>query len=401
MRFPCGRPMDPEMKKKILVYCQHVLGIGHLGRMAALLKELHACEVTLILGGPKAQIAFPRNIRIVQLPGLQMDAEFSGLQPVDEGASLAEIKEQRKELLVGLVDSLQPDLLLIELFPFGRCGFRFELDPLLDHVREQLPACRVVCSVRDILVERDNRIKFEQRAVERLNRFFDLLLIHADPEVIKLDQTFSRLDDITISIQYTGYIAGKSEHEAGVRLRRSLELDKEEHLVVVSAGSGSVGYRLLESALVAHVVQVRKQGQHLRLQLFSGPYLKEEHFSRLLDLAGPGAVVERFTDRFSDWLAAADLSISMGGYNTTMNVVAAGCPALIFPFSQNREQGLRAEFLSARIPVEILEKRDLLPERLAEKMVGMLEQKKYEPEISLNGAEQTARLLIQEASDER
>ena len=385
-------------RKKFFIYCQHVLGIGHLARMAALLKELQAFEVTLVLGGPESRVVFPENIDIVQLPGLQMDAEFSGLQPVDTGASLAAIKEKRKKILVGLIDSLQPDLLLIELFPFGRCGFRFELDPLLSHVHEHLPDCRVVCSVRDILVERDNRIKFEQRAVERLNRFFDLLLIHADPEIVKLDQTFSRMEDIRIPVQYTGYIAEKREHEVGVRLRISLGLEPGEQLVVVSAGSGSVGNRLLESALAAYAIQVRKHGQKLRLQLFSGPYLKNEHFSSLLKLAGPGAVVERFTDRFSDWLAAADLSISMGGYNTTMNVVAAGCPALIFPFSQNREQRLRAECLSAQVPVEILEKHDLLPERLGKKMEMMLQVKKYSPQVSLNGAEETSRLLAQEAN---
>ncbi len=386
-----------KKKKKILVYCQHVLGIGHLARVAAMVKKLQTFEVTLVLGGPRTQIVFPTGVDIVQLPGLQMDVEFSGLQPVDSGASLTAIKAQRRERLLHLVELLQPDIVLIELFPFGRCGFRFELDPLLDHVKTHLPACRVVCSVRDILVERENKIKFEQRAVERLNGFFDLLLIHADPKIITFDQTFSRMENIKIPIRYTGYIVEKSSRKSGLRLRGLLGSGRDEQLVVVSAGSGSVGYRLLESALAAHADLVRKQGKKLRLQLFSGPYLSKEHFTRLLDLAGPGGVVERFSNRFSDWLAAADLSLSMGGYNTTMNVVAAGCPALIFPFSQNREQRLRAEQLSAHVPLEILEQWDLRPERLAEKMDEMLKQKKYAPEIALNGAEETAALLGQEA----
>lgn len=398
MPCPSGRtgPSDMKKKKKMLVYCQHVLGIGHLARMAAILKELQTCEVTLVLGGPEARILFPDHVDIVQLPGLQMDAEFSGLQPVDSGVALAAVKEQRKARLLALVDALKPDLLLIELFPFGRCGFRFELDPLLTHIREHLQRCRVVCSVRDILVERDNRIKFERRAVERLNRFFDLLLIHADPEIIRLDQTFSRMKDIEIPVRSTGYIAEKSGREAGLRLRRSMGIGRDEQLMLVSAGSGSVGHRLLDSALAAHAILVGKQGHKLRLQLFSGPYLEQEHFARLRDAAGSGAVVERFTDRFSDWLTASDLSISMGGYNTTMNVVAAGCPALIFPFARNREQRLRAEHLAARVPLKILEQPDLLPERLAKKIESMLRVKKYGAPFSLNGAEETARLLVQE-----
>jgi len=383
--------------KKILVYCQHVLGIGHLARMAALLKNLQEAEVTLVLGGPRAEVIFPENIHIIQLPALHMDAEFSGLQPVDTGRSLEDIKEQRKKQLIELVDSLQPDLFLIELFPFGRCGFRFELDPLLAHVRKQYEECRVVCSVRDILVERDNQVKFEQRVVERLNSFFDLLLIHADPKVIELDQTFSRMGDIEIPIRYTGYIAEKGELKNSQQSGLSLHLAGGEKLVVVSAGSGSVGVRLLESALAAYAILSREQG--LRLQLFSGPYLADDRFARLVEMAVPGAVVARFSDHFADWLAVTDLSISMGGYNTTMNVMAAGCPALILPFSQNQEQRMRAERLSTRAPLQILEEEDLLPERFSEIMKSMLEKQSCKPEFSLDGAAETARLLLSSTPD--
>jgi len=327
-----------------------------------------------------------------------MDADFSGLQPVDTGRSLEEIKERRKVQLIELLDFLQPDLLLIELFPFGRCGFRFELDPLLAHVRRQQKKCRVVCSVRDILVERDNQVKFEQRVVERLNSFFDLLLIHADPEIIELDQTFSRIRDIQIPIRYTGYIAEKGEQESSQQLRRSLHLAGGEKLVVVSAGSGSVGVRLLESALAAHAILSREQG--LRLQLFSGPYLADDRFAQLVEMAAPGAVVARFSDHFADWLAITNLSISMGGYNTTMNVMAAGCPALILPFSQNQEQRMRAERLSTQAPLQILEEEDLLPERLVEMMKTMLQKQSYRPEFSLDGAEETARLLLSDRDRE-
>ena len=82
------------------------------------------------------------------------------------------------------------------------------------------------------------------------------------------------------------------------------------------------------------------------MQVFTGPYLDEKQFTALTQLAAPGTTVERFSDNFPAWLAAADLSISMGGYNTTMNVIAAGTPALIFPYNHDREQGLRAEKLA-------------------------------------------------------
>lgn len=379
--------------RKILVYCQHVLGIGHLARMASILQELRHGEVYLVLGGPPAEIAFPEHVHLIRLPGLCMDTEFSGLQPVEAGVSLEVVKQARKEKLLRIVDDLQPDLLLMELFPFGRCGFRFELDPLLSHVRRRYKnQCLAVSSVRDILVEREDQSKFEQRALDRLNTFFDLLLIHSDPEVIRFDQTFSRVHDIRIPIHYTGYIAERNTPAAGRRLRRSLGLAREEKLIVVSAGSGSVGELLLESSLAAHALLC--QQYPVRLQLFTGPYLAENSFARLARQAGQGVVVERFSKRFTAWLRAADLSISMGGYNTTMNVVAAGCPALIFPFSQNREQGLRAERLSGRVSLQVLDREDLLPQRFAKIIENMLRMNHYSPTVILDGASETARCLL-------
>lgn len=378
--------------KKILVYCQHILGIGHLARIRVILEELQGSEVTLVLGGPETEIVFPDFVHVVQLPALHMDAEFSGLQPVEPGALLEEIKEQRKKQLLELYTVLQPDLLLIELFPFGRCGFRFELDPLLDHVSRQKGRCQVVCSVRDILVERNNRMKFEQRAVERLNGFFDLLLVHADPDVIRLEETFFRMADIRIPVQYTGYVAEKSSAAKGMELRRTLGLAPGEQLIVVSAGSGSVGLPLLESTLTACAILAERE--NVRVQVFTGPYLDDDEYARLVQSANADTVIERFSDHFVDWLWAADLSISMGGYNTTMNVAAAGSPALIFPFAQNREQRLRAERLTGRLPLQILTQEDLTVERFIKKMTHMLRQTSCFPSIRLDGASEAARFLL-------
>ena len=46
---------------------------------------------------------------------------------------------------------------MLELYPFGRKAFRFELDPVLEGIRDRsLGPCRVVCSLRDVLVEKKN-----------------------------------------------------------------------------------------------------------------------------------------------------------------------------------------------------------------------------------------------------
>lgn len=365
---------------RFLVYCQHVLGIGHLVRTYEILQHLTGHRVVLVLGGPRADLPPPPHVEVVQLPGLRMDAAFSGLLPVDPGSSLDRIKQQRTRRLLELFAAIRPDILLIELFPFGRNSFRFELEPLLDQAGKN-HNCQVVCSVRDILVERDNTQKFEQRVIDRLNRWFDLLLVHSDPEVIRLDATFSRVTDISIPVCYTGYI-GQQHIPPLAAAESPVAQSPDQPLIVASAGSGSVGYTLLNAVLKAH----RQLSPPCRLQVFTGPYLEDQQFTLLRETAGPGAQVCRFTSSLPQWLGAAQLSVSMGGYNTTMNILAAGCPALIFPFQQNHEQGLRARKLSSCAPIELLTPGDLQPQILAGRMAAMMSCKKIPSRVRLDGA---------------
>lgn len=374
----------------LMVYCQHVLGIGHLCRIMLILQQLNEHRVTLILGGPPVAVPLPDHVRVVQLPGLRMDEEFSGLLTVDPGQDVALIKEQRTRQLLALFNDLQPDLLLVELFPFGRNAFCFELLPLLEQVREQ-QKCRLACSVRDILVERDNTIKFEQRVIDRLNRFFHLLLVHGDPALIRLDETFSRMADIRIPVTYTGYICQPPQAGDRQRMRRQLQLADADQLIVVSAGSGSVGMSLLRAAVDAFAL-LAPPGKR-RLQVFTGPYIADHAFNQLADHENSSIRIERFSNDFPSWLAAADLSISMGGYNTTMNLVAAGCRALVYPFAQNHEQRMRAERLAERGCLQLLSEPDLDPGILADKISEILTRRSRSADIMLDGAVRTAEQL--------
>jgi len=97
---------------------------------------------------------------------------------------------------------------------------------------------------------------------------------------------------------------------------------------------------------------------------------------------------------FLSYLAAADLSVSMGGYNTTMNILASGTPALVWPFGQNREQRLRAGRLADLGAIRVLEDEDLHPDRLAVIMNQWISRSMRPTiHINLNGAANTAKWI--------
>jgi predicted glycosyltransferase len=377
---------------KISFYCQHVLGVGHFFRSLEICRALSRHQVVLITGGPRPDAALPAHVTEARLPALEMDREFKGLRAAS-GADLDAIRRMRRERLTALFETERPDLFLVELYPFGRKAFRFEIDPVLEAIAAgRLPRCGVVCSVRDILVEKETPEKHEARAVGVLNRFFDAVLVHADPRLVRLEETFSRIQEIAIPLTYTGFITPMPAADARQRLRSALGLSPADRLIVASAGGGSVGMPLLEAAVRASR-HLNRAGKSV-LQVFTGPFLPVVDFERLKRAAGEGTTVARFTPEFLSYLAAADLSVSMAGYNTTMNLLAARVPALVWPFAQNREQQLRSERLKALGALQLLRDADLEPLRLAALMARMLERaERPEAGVDLNGAQATARWI--------
>ena len=380
---------------KIIHYCQHVLGIGHLFRSLEIGQALSDHEVVLVTGGPRVDARLPDHVQEVHLPDLQMNQEFKGLFSSRKNSSVEQIKADRQKRLSSLFEREKPDIFLVELYPFGRKAFRFELDPVLEKLSsKKQPTCRVVCSVRDILVEKEDQIKHEKRVVNTLNTYFDAVLVHADPNLAQLKETFGQYYKIEIPIVYTGYIAPRAEAAAAQRIRRDMKIGEDELLIIGSAGGGHVGAPLLTAAVQAFNQLTVEKACHLKV--FTGPFLERTELDNLKTIAGRNVHIEKFNPDFLAYLAAADLSISMGGYNTTMNILATGVPALVWPFAHNREQRLRAERLAKEGLLKVLEDEDLHPARLARLMDQALSASNSRAvRFDLNGAANTARWIGQ------
>ncbi len=379
---------------KIIIYCQHVLGVGHFFRTLEIARAMEAFEVILVTGGGKVEVALPDHIRQVNLPGLMMDENFTRLHSVDLQKSVDEVKCERKKILLDLIKTETPDLFLIELYPFGRRAFRFELIPVLELIKDKFQkTCKVVCSLRDILVEKKDAQKYETRVIEALNSWFDAVLVHSDPQLIKLSATFSRLDNINIPIVYTGFVTPVPDPETVKHIRQKTGLARKGRLIVASAGGGNVGAPLLRSVVQAH--KELSSSEDVLLKVYTGPYMDTEDKKSLRSFAGKRIEVEEFSGEFVSLLGAADLSISMAGYNTCMNIVAANVPSLVWPFSQNREQRERALKIARFARMTILEDQDLTPVKLSRLIEKSLGQKASRPDVQLNlsGAANTVKWI--------
>jgi predicted glycosyltransferase len=379
--------------KRLLFYCQHILGMGHLVRSMEIVKGLvPEFQVCFINGGEIVEgFDIPSQVEVINLPAIKTDSEFQELQVVDPNYTLSEVQEMRQAILLEVCDRFRPDVLVIELFPFGRRRFSFELVPMLETAKAM--GTKIVCSLRDIVVTKSDRTKHEEKVCKLMNQYFDLLLVHGDPHLQSLEETFSRVQDLTCEVYFTGYVV-QPVPTVAVELP---DLNPRKPLILVSVGGGRFGHELLNC--VVQSAPILKHHLPHQIQVFTGPFMPELQLLELQAMArdSPNICVDRYTPQLLSYMQRADLSISMSGYNTTMNVLTTGVRALLLPFTGNddQEQRIRAQKLADLGVVEIIDPKELDPNCFVKKVVTYLQKQPTRIQFDCAGVKKTAVLLNQ------
>jgi predicted glycosyltransferase len=384
--------------KKLMFYCQHILGMGHLVRSMEIVRGLiDDFQVCFINGGqPVEEFDIPNAVHVVNLPAIKTDAEFRELQVVDSSQTLEEVQNYRVKELLNLFDRLHPDVLMIELFPFGRRRFSFELLPLLDQARASQQT-KVVCSLRDIVVTKQDQARHEEKICKLMNRYFDALLIHGDPTFQPLEDSFSRVQDLTCQTHYTGYVVQSEPHDLVRSPLDSEALDSDQPMILVSVGGGRFGHDLLECVIETASLLEASLPHHF--YMFTGPFMPDEKLHELQQKAmgHPNLTIRRYTSHLISYMEKADLSISMAGYNTTMNILTTGVRSMILPFTGNddQEQITRAKKLEQLGVVEVINSDELQPDRFAQNVIECLKKEQTRINFDVQGVQSTARLVQQ------
>lgn len=372
---------------KILFWVQHLLGIGHVRRAATLARALDAAglDVVFVTGGfpvPGLDLA---GGRLVQLPPVRAtDLYFKQLVDAHERPIDDAWRDHRRDTLLALLAETRPAAILTELFPFGRRQMRFELIPLLEAARAMTPRPLICASVRDILVAQSKPGRNEEM-VERLQRYYDHALIHGDPAFIGLDRTFPHAAAIADKITYTGYVVDAR----GTRHGPGHDGWQE---VLVSAGGGAVGDKLLRTAMAACAHTAYKDATW---RVLAGVNVAADDLASLRAEAPDGIIVEPSRGDFPDLLMNCAVSVSQAGYNTTMEAIRAGCRIVAVPYAGGleTEQTLRAEALAKHGVLQIVSEADLSVESLAAAIDAAEPAARFD--LDTAGAATSARLLTQ------
>jgi predicted glycosyltransferase len=302
------------MKPALLFYCQHSVGLGHLMRSYALCDGLaRRYRVVLMAGGDlPAGIDPPSNIELVELPPLGVQSNGFGTRHDLTVERTWELRHRRILMTLGRV---QPEVVLVELFPFGRAKFAREIVPLLEEARTL--GAFTACSLRDILVSGDTQR--DDRARELADAHLDAVFVHCDPRFARLEETFKPSQPLRTPVHYTGFVTGRN----GVNGHR-----RGEHLVV-SAGGGRVGFELLREAMA------NSGGRAVRA--IAGPLMPDEDYAALRDLKPGNVELLRSVPNLAEELSRAAGSISQCGYNTALDLLRTRVPALVVPYATPEE----------------------------------------------------------------
>ncbi|MEQ3707727.1 MAG: glycosyltransferase [Tateyamaria sp.] len=318
---------------KVMIVVTHLLGTGHLARALTLGRAFQAKgdHVTVLSGGRPVPHFNAQGMRLIQLPPVHSNGtDFTTLLGKDGAPADPAYMDARRDMLLDALAEGAPDIMITELFPFGRRILRDEFGVLLEAARDMEAPPLVLSSIRDILAPPSKPVK-AVFADEQVTAFYDGVLVHSDPDLVTLGHSWPVSDTLAPSLHYTGFVAPAPPNA-----------NTNDHgSILVSAGGGDVGERIFEAALDAASLMPQVHW----LFLIGGTDARRDRFIRT---APPHVDIQAPRPDFRTLLAGAAASVSMCGYNTAMDVLQTGVPAVLVPFDDGGEveQGLRSEALS-------------------------------------------------------
>ncbi|AMJ61873.1 glycosyltransferase family protein [Bosea sp. PAMC 26642] len=345
------------MRRWVLIAVTHLLGSGHLVRAMHLARALSAAgfEVTLASGGMPFRDMAGEPFAFVQLPPVKVEGvDFRNLldeqgEPIDPGRRVT-----RETMLAALAGEFRPDVVVTEHFPFGRRQLADEFLELIAAARAANPNVLVLSSIRDVLVtpRADRVAEAHRRVVEH----FDGVLVHGEERFLPLEASWPVSGELRGRLHYTGYLEGtrppvaQSPHPEEVASEtRTLSAPQDEGFggrgdILVSGGGSGAAMPLFSLCIEA----ARLMGSARSWRLLAGRGLGQDAFDRLCDFAPGHVSVEWSRPDFPALLSTCGLSISQAGYNTVLDLVAAGRPAIVVPFDAGgeTEQAIRAQAMA-------------------------------------------------------
>lgn len=370
-RREIGRPL--RERPRVLLYSHDTFGLGHLRRNLAiadhLLQRNPPFSVKLLTGSPVAQSwPLPQGLEVQALPPVvKIGAEQYASR--DGAKTFEAVRAKRAEVILETIQSYRPDIFLVDHAPAGMKG---ELLDALAYLRKQMPATRTVIGLRDILdsPQAVRELWNEQGIYKLLGEAYDQVLVYGSRHLFDPVHEYNFPGEVALKTLFCGYITrtwgGFSAYDLNYLQKRPAR-----PLVLVTAGGGGDGYPLMDGYLRALEEIGPETAESI---LVPGPLMAAEQKQALKRAAAKRPDVKIIhTTELEFFIWAADLIVSMSGYNTTAEIIAARKSAILVPRPAPRaEQRMRATLLSKLGLARVVQPEENMVARLAEHVKAAL-----------------------------
>jgi predicted glycosyltransferase len=380
------------------VYSQDGLGLGHLRRTSALglefLRQHPGGSVLTIADSPMGTFLHDLpNHDYLKLPSI-VKAGPGHWNALSLPLPFAEVRDLRRHLNRSAALGFNPDVLLVDHMPHGAMG---ELVDTLEALRGR--QTRIVLGLRDIVDAPEVvRARWQiEGAFEAIERYYDEVLVYGSRDVFDLTGEYGWPDQLAARVSYCGYVCTPIAPKHPERVRSQLTAGRPgEKLIVAMAGGGADGYPLMRTLLEALPAIEAKQPSVLAM--VTGPFMPSAERDDLKGRAAalPVRVRTSVSDSLS-YIAAADVVVAMAGYNTTVEILRLGRPAVLVPrHGPSQEQRMRAGRFAELGWVVQVDPDGLESTRLATAVVHALETPRDQavPSPDVNGLSRAVERLL-------
>jgi predicted glycosyltransferase len=358
-----------------MMYSHDSYGLGHIRRTMAIAAHLLAPRINILIltGSPIAgRFSFPEQIDFVRIPGMIKKTNEEYL-PLSIKINARHALDIRKSIITATAKTFQPQLFIVDKEPLG---LRKEVLPTLKWLQRCRPDTRAILGLRDVMDDAATVKKNwnEKGVYQILERLYAEIWVYGNQEFYDPIVEYDISESISQKIHFTGYIPRKiPAKEAVHNLRKELGIQESEKLVVVTTGGGGDGYLVMQNYVT--MLESVSGGVPFKSVLITGPFMPKNKRRKIFKRARKlGVRTYHFYRQMEKLFAAADLVVSMGGYNTLCEILSQGTPSLVIPRETPRmEQKIRAQAFKRQNLVDYIPWREFTPQILQEKILGLLE----------------------------
>jgi predicted glycosyltransferase len=308
------------------------------------LSKLQPQPTILMVCGAKEVGAFnfPPGLDCLALPSIEKSA-LGEYRSRRLNVPLAELVKFRSATIRAAMESFDPDIVIADKVPGG---FRGELTPALRWLKSRGRA-KCVLGLREILDEPSTAIREWKRdhCDEVIDEHYSSVWVYGDQNVYDTAREYEFAQSTTKKCVYTGYLNAMDvvRDEPGEEQEAiSWPTNKQTALCIVGGGDDG-------EAIATAFADATLPPQYAGV-LVTGPFMSPTVRERLKMRAAASdrLHVHEFVTEPERFISKADCVISMGGYNTVCEVLAAGKPLLTVPrVDPRREQLIRAQRMHA------------------------------------------------------